>query len=189
MPTAKHGTDSSPTHQILWALDRELWKLLHIHSVRQCIWSDWLYQRELGRRRDRLHRRAYRDFRKRLWYLQRAACIVRSPQGQRQVWQLTAKGRLIALMRAAKFLTHQKRNRPARARQPNQWLVIFDIPEEQRRIRNLLRQILYGLGSRYLQRSVFLIKGTEGYQLIRHLVRVAKLAPYVILAQVHRLER
>lgn len=187
---AKSAYQNQPplTHQILWALDRELWQLFHVHSVRQLLLADWLYAREQKERERRHRSREHRQFRQRLQYLQRVACITESQQGQRKVWKLTTKGKLMAFASAAHALVVGRRNQRTNGRATGQWLVIFDIPEQQRRIRDLLRRVLYAMGGRYVQRSVFLINDADGYRLVRHIVRVARLEPHVAIARVTRFE-
>jgi len=87
--------------------------------------------------------------------LRRDGIIERTPERR---WQLTRKGR-----EKKKSIAERERNRLPQTDYPSQstdkWnIVVFDIPEREKRKRAWLRGALYGLGFRLLQRSVWVGK-------------------------------
>ncbi len=172
-------------HRILWSLDDALFTVSLLHSLRRWTVRDVLRARRRGQQERQTQAAQRRAISQSVDYLQRAAYIVRQPRGQHRVWQLTAAGRLRALLSAARAVGHLRpAGLGALRRRGRRWIVLFDIPEDLRRQRTLLRQVLYGLQGRFVQRSAFLLDDADGVKLLRHIVRVAKLTPYVWIAEV-----
>jgi CRISPR-associated endonuclease Cas2 len=69
------------------------------------------------------------------------------------------------------------------------YLVIFDIPEKMRRIRNLFRRVLYNFGSDRIQKSVFIIESEEGYLLVKDLVKKSGVDEYVKIIKCLKIEK
>ena len=69
------------------------------------------------------------------------------------------------------------------------YLVIFDIPERERRTRHLFRKVLYHLGAERIQKSVFIIHNQKAYQYIKELVKRVELSPHVKLLISSKIEK
>ncbi|MDD5290021.1 MAG: CRISPR-associated endonuclease Cas2 [Patescibacteria group bacterium] len=59
------------------------------------------------------------------------------------------------------------------------YLVIFDIPETMRSIRNLFRKVLYNFGSDRIQKSVFVIENKEALKLLKEIIKESDISKYV----------
>jgi len=68
------------------------------------------------------------------------------------------------------------------------YLVIFDIPEEMRVVRNLFRRVLYNFGSDRIQKSVFIVENEKGHRLIKDLIRRSKVNEYVKIVKCLKIE-
>lgn len=171
-------------HRLLWSLSDGFDVIWATQSLRRWQLREWHRERTLRQRAAWIEARGQWVLRQHLRYLQRVGYAVQQPDGRSKVWRLTARGQLQALATAALAVGHARVRRGARAIDRRQWLVVFDIPEELRRHRDLLRRVLYGLDGKFLQRSVFLLRDTEGCRLLRHIVAVAKLRSYVVVVEV-----
>jgi len=59
------------------------------------------------------------------------------------------------------------------------YVVVFDIPENMRKIRDLFRRVLYNFGSDRVQKSVFVIENEEGYKFVKDIIRESKISTLV----------
>ena len=174
-------------HRILWSLDDAFFKLSLTYSIRRWMLRDLLTELRLKRLARESRQAQRRAVQQSLDYLQRAAYIVRQPKGSRPLWRLTPAGQLQSLMSAVRALRrYTSRGRGPRPTQRRQWIVLFDIPEELRRHRALVRQVLYGLDGRYIQRSAFLLATPDGVALLEYIIRRANLTSYFWIAEVNR---
>ena len=171
-------------HRVLWALSDAHDVIWDLHSIRRWQLREWLRERTLRQRAAWIEARGQSALRRRLRYLQRVGCVVQQSDGRSKVWRLTTRGRLQALATAALAVGRSRDRRVSHGANHRHWLVVFDIPEELRRHRDLLRRVLYGLDGKFLQRSVFLLRDSEGCRLLRHIVETAKLESYVLVAEV-----
>ncbi len=171
-------------HRLLWELSDAYDVIWDLQSIRRWQLREWHRGRTLRQRAVWINARGQSALRRRLRYLQRVGCVVQQSDGRSKVWRLTTRGQLQALATAALAIGRSRARGVARGVDHRQWLVVFDIPEELRRHRALLRRVLYGLDGKFLQRSVFLLRDTEGCRLLRHIVETAKLDSYVLVAEV-----
>lgn len=140
------------------------------------------YSVELDRLKRRYEReKAKTNFSQFIYYLKTKGYIkIKNLEGKKGVL-LTKKGTSKALK--AKFKTKEKKKR-----KDGRWqMVIFDIPENKRNLRDLLRECLQFLGYQMLQQSVWVcpydvFEETEG------IIRRYSLDPYVKLFLIEEIE-
>jgi len=126
-------------------------------------------------------KKAKRQFSQFINYLKKKGYIKIKNLEQKQGVILTKKGREKVLK--VKVRIQNKKKRP-----DGKWqMIIFDIPEKKRHLRNLLREYLYSLGYRMLQQSVWvcpydILKETET------ILREYSLDPYVKLFLIEEVE-
>lgn len=109
-----------------------------------------------------------RRIEKRIDYLRRAG-YVDIKNGK---IELSKKGLLEAILYRSKKIKPKKDGKFF-------YVVVFDIPENMRNIRNLFRRVLYNFGSDRIQKSVFIIESEEGYKLIKDVIKESKILEYV----------
>ena len=70
-------------------------------------------------------------------------------------------------------------------------IVIFDIPEEKRKVREFLREKLRNLGFQQLQKSVFVIRleCKDEIDFLRHSLEIAPHVSYILAKDVPSLKR
>ena len=73
-----------------------------------------------------------------------------------------------------KYLLH-KSSKIKTKKTTNKYLIIFDIPEDMKKIRENFRKILYNLGATKIQRSVFLLKDIKAYYFIKKTIKDIKM--------------
>lgn len=184
---AQRSSKLSPpplAHRILWQLLDETERIVAPRSVKQYLHFD-LRKDIIARRRDREEQRRKRETeRQSLHYLTTAALISASKAGRQKIWELTPRGRVRALVTLASVVARHRRRFKIRRGGRGPWLVSFDIPEPHRRLRDVLRRVLYQFDGERLQKSLFLIRDYPEYELVAHLTKAANLGPYVIIAEV-----
>lgn len=113
-------------------------------TMREALYPDLLrLRREYGRRKDR------QSFSKLIYYLQRKGYIKRGRLQQRNGVVLTPKG-------GERVLRIKLANTKKQKRADSKWqMVIFDIPEKKRLLRDIFREVLLNLGYQKLQHSVW----------------------------------
>ena len=151
------------TDKFLWQLYNflekiEFMKVPHILTVRS--WRDFSselsdFWQEYERKKQR------RDFSQFIYYLKKKGLIkIKNLEGRKGVL-LTPKGKERVLKIKFRYLKKKKR-------EDKKWImVIFDIPERKRKIRDLFRENLLTLGYQKLQKSIWVcpyevFKETEG---------------------------
>ncbi|MFH1457494.1 MAG: CRISPR-associated endonuclease Cas2 [Patescibacteria group bacterium] len=95
--------------------------------------------------------------------------------------KLSSKGRIRLIINTSLAYKNKKK------KSDFSYLIIFDIPEKHRRIRDLLRRVLYNFGAEMIQKSVFLIKDKESFLYIRDLVDESKIKSFVKLIECNKL--
>jgi phenylacetic acid degradation operon negative regulatory protein len=141
------------------------------------VWYSNLYKL----RRNYERKEAKSQFRQFLHYLKRQGYIKIKNLEQKQGIILTKKG-------ANKVLKIKLKMKKRRKRTDGKWqMVIFDIPEKKRDLRNLFRQNLQILGYKMLQKSIWVcpydvLKETEG------IIGKYSLDPYVKLFLIEEIE-
>lgn len=112
-------------------------------------------------------------------YLKKAGYI---SMNKKHEIKLSEKGKL-------KLLFHKANQfKPSKKKRKEFYLVIFDIPESMRNMRDLLRKFLYNFGSDNLQKSVFVVKDKEAYIYIKELVKMSDLSEYVKLISCNKID-
>lgn len=171
-------------HRILWQLLYETERIVAPRSVKQYLHFDLRKDINARRRFREEQRRERETARQSLHYLTTAALISTSKAGRQQIWKLTPTGRVRALVTLASVVARHRRRFKMRRGGRGPWLVSFDIPETHRRLRDVLRRVLYQFDGEWLQKSLFLIRDFPEYELVSHLTKAANLRPYVIIAEV-----
>lgn len=125
-------------------------------------------------RRDYKKREGRRELSQLIYYLKRKGYIKIKNLEQKQAALITPKG-------AEKILKIKLKTKERKKRTDGKWqMIIFDIPEKKKRIRELLRDSLYFLGYQKLQQSVWVcpydvLKETEAVLRSYSLDQYAKL--------------
>ena len=162
------------TDEILWSLYNflegadEIFDAIFLsypRSLRECVALSKL-------RRKHARKRARRSFGQLIYYLKKKGYIkIKNLEGKRGVL-LTKRG-------AEKVLKTKFKIEKKRKRKDKKWLmVIFDIPEKKRGLRNLFRKYLQILGFKMLQQSAWVCP-LDVLKDIESLIRRYALDPYV----------
>lgn len=127
--------------------------------------------------------RDYQKFYKLLYKLKTAHLVEVYGEGKEKFVELTKEGR----KRITKYL-FQGGKVPVPRLWDGKWrLVIFDIPEDQKATRNVVRQLLYRVGFYQLQKSVY-VYPHNCIGMVRYLEETYDLDRYIQFAIVERLE-
>ena len=94
-----------------------------------------------------------------IWRLKKAGLM---KEGKQKKILLSKKGYLKYLFNKSKKINKKDKK--------DFYLIVFDISEEKRNIRNLLRKVLYNFGAEKLQKSVFIIRSEEECLFLRELI-------------------
>lgn len=145
-----------------------------LHSMRAVVSLEWhklqkLYEREKARR-------AFSQF---IHYLKNQGYIQSTGSGEGVL--LTPKGQEKAV-KASLNLVREKPRKDGKL-----IMAIFDIPEKQRKVRDMFRQFLIAMGYKKLQQSVW-ICGNDGLEKTEYIVREYRLERYVKLFLIKSVE-
>jgi DNA-binding transcriptional regulator PaaX len=140
-------------------------------SMRQVVYRHEYEHFKLKKRRTRALQRERERVRHALWHLEKAEVITAfKKSGAEQQYKLTAKGWLKFALQYAPSLTRDADAASTHGTlTKGSYVVIFDIPEQYRRFRDTLRQILLNLGCSPLQKSIFI---TTSPRIIRFVARI-----------------
>ncbi|MDI6602754.1 MAG: CRISPR-associated endonuclease Cas2 [Patescibacteria group bacterium] len=170
------------TDKFLWDLYSFLEKISDIYDIfaprpwRE-VWCPELHKFWYERRK----RQDRKNFSQLIYYLKKKGYIKIKNLEQKQAVLITKKGADKVLK--IKFKIQEKKKRP-----DGKWqMIIFDIPERKRHLRDLLREYLHLLGYKMLQQSVWVcpydvLKETEA------ILRRCSLDPYVKLFLIEEVE-
>ena len=138
-------------------------------TMRETVYPElWQMKKEYERRRRR------KDFSQFLYYLKKKGYIKIKNLEQTEGVMLTKSG-LERAMRAMRLLAQRKKRNDGR------WqMIIFDIPEEKKNSRRILREYLTFLGYQLLQRSVWVCPYDVGKE-TEEFLREYSIDPYVKL--------
>jgi len=165
------------TDKFLWDLYNFLEK---VDDTLRTIFPSRMYLKEVGyhdlyylwRRHEKEKSRKY--FSQFIYNLKKRGYIKIENLKQKKGVILTKKGAKKVLQ--IKFKTKEKKSR-----KDGKWqMIIFDIPEKKRRLRNALREYLQILGYRMLQQSVWVCP-YDVYEETEEIIRKFSLDPYVRL--------
>lgn len=148
-------------------------KINDMRSVNRYIYREYRLAREARYKEKREIVREKRRFYNTMNYLKRIGYIKESINDGNKKYEFTLKGRrklILAKLELAKKVVRKSKH-------PH--LVIFDIPEKERRMRNLFRKCLYGLGYEMVQRSCFVGNKDGAYKFIQGMIRDCDLADFV----------
>lgn len=174
------------TEEFLWEVYNFLEKAGEIHDEFFLFPSKQLrslrYSVEIDRLRKKYERKkAKTNFSQFVYYLKKKGYIkIKSLEGKRGII-LTKKGAGKAL--ETKFKIEKKKKR-----KDGKWIMLmFDIPEKQRKIRDLFRSNLYFLGFKMLQQSVWICP-YDVLEEVDKIVREKSLDAYIKLFLVEEIE-
>ncbi|MBI2551805.1 CRISPR-associated endonuclease Cas2 [Candidatus Uhrbacteria bacterium] len=103
----------------------------------------------------RRRKREYERLLRRIAYLKRWHYLERIKEGEERLYRLTAKGEYEILR--LEFALHMQEQRKKKW-DDNFYLIVFDVPEDKKQYRNVLRNLLKNNGFRMLQRSVWMTR-------------------------------
>jgi len=141
------------------------------------------YYQSIGhiRRRQEEILRKKKKIQKAIHYLKKANLI----QINGQEIKLSNKGRIRLIIN--KSLEKSLKNKSKKKKNSNFYLIIFDIPEKHRRIRDLFRRVLYNFGADMIQKSVFLIKEEKSFLYVQDLVQECEIKDFVKLIKCNKI--
>lgn len=143
-------------------------------------YEKYLYYKQV-REENETRKRERKNVRQSLSRLVQAGCVVE--QGKK--YRLSPSGWLRFSLAYAKVVKKQKSL--AREGKRRNLIVLFDVPEKQREIRDTLRKLLYSLGFTMLQRSVFLGSNPDSFEVVSKVVANANVGDRVKLMIVDRI--
>lgn len=144
-------------------------RALTTHSLVEQAYFDLIQENKIKNKEWKEKAKQKREIQKMIYYLRKASYIKFEKDNK---IKLSSKGTI-------KNIIFRSRRIKARKRAKHYYVVIFDIPESMRRIRDLFRKVLYNFGSDKLQKSVFMVESEEGHQMIKELIKESKMFKYV----------
>jgi phenylacetic acid degradation operon negative regulatory protein len=170
------------TDKFLWDLYNFLEKIGDIHDIFALRPWNEVWNLELHKfRHEYKKRQGRKNFSQLIYYLKKKGFIKIKNLEQKQAVLITKKG-------ADKVLKIRLKTKEKKRRPDGKWqMIIFDIPEKKKQLRELLRESLYLLKYRKLQQSVWVcpydvLKETEA------ILRRYSLDPYVKLFLIEEIE-
>ncbi len=148
-------------------------KILTSYSLQQNIFYESYKIKNIDRLNKEKLLKEKRKLRNAVYYLRKNGFIRINKNNNNNNIYLTKKGLLKSLFFKSKGYKKRK------SKKDSFYLLVFDIPEQFRSIRNLFRKILYNFGAERLQKSVFVIKDKQAYWHIKKLVVNAEIKSYV----------
>ncbi len=179
MKLKKDQLTDSLTNFLLVAI-YESKKLLTSFSIQQYLLYDYYHSLRANKGNIQKSKLQQRRIKKAFYYLRRAQYI--NLDNQQRI-KLTNKGLYKAILFKAKQLKTNKSNSNSAF-----YIIIFDIPERYKHLRNLFRRILYHLGGELLQRSVFVLRNKSAYFFLKDLIKQSEIKNYVKIITATRLE-
>jgi len=147
-------------------------RFVSLRSLKRTLYYEYYRAREIEYENWEKARKERMKIERMFYYLQKAG-YVEINRSQDKI-SLTEKGLFSRLLGKSKKINKQKNKK-------YYYLVIFDIPEKLRHVRDLFRKVLYNFGSDRLQKSVFVIETEEGFDLVKKLIKQSKIEEYVKL--------
>jgi DNA-binding transcriptional regulator PaaX len=160
------------TEQIL-AVISDLEDIFDIpRSMRQLVYRHEYEHWKLAKRRGAVQQRERHRIKKALWSLEQAEYLTATKkENGTHEYRLTQKGWLKFSLRYAQQLKKSLPSSPSpHTINKGAYVIIFDIPEEHRRFRDVFRQVLVNLGCVRLQKSIFLTHDISTTRLIARIV-------------------
>jgi len=170
------------TDQFLWDLYnfiQELDRTFDLFAPRTM--KEAVFPELLRLKREHERKKAKRQFSQLIYYLKKKGYIRIKNLEQKQGVILTKKGKEKVLK--VKFKIKEKKRR----KDGKFEMIIFDIPEKKRHLRNLLREALHLLGYQMLQQSVWVCP-YEVLEETEEIVRKYSLDPYVRIFLIEEIE-
>ncbi len=127
-------------------------------------------------------RRERKTIQQSLSRLIRAGCVIE--KGKK--YRLTPSGWLRFSLAYGKAVKKQKKRSRRRGNRKNM-IVLFDVPEKQRHIRDTLRKLLYSLGFSLFQQSVFIGSNPDSFEIISKVIANADVGDRVKLMIVEKI--
>jgi len=122
--------------------------------------------------KEKLKRKFYNS----IQYLKKAKLITAIKKEGNIYYELTEKGKLKNLF----FKINKKIDNDKELKH----LIIFDIPEDKKRVRELLRRTLYNLSYDKIQKSCFYSKSNNSYDLLLKIIKDANISDYVLIFKI-----
>lgn len=162
-------------YNLIEKIDRASEKFIPPRTMKEVLYSD-LYK--LKREYER--KKARRRFSQFVNYLKKKGYIEIKNLKEKQGMLLTPKG--IEKVLNLKFKLEKRKRRP-----DGKWqMIIFDIPEKKRYLRDILRERLYLLGYKMLQQSVWICP-YDVLEETKKFLRAYSLDPYVRLFLIEKI--
>jgi len=121
------------------------------------------------------------EFSKRMWQLKKSGWLDYEYKEAKLIVKLTKKGQMDAL------LTMSLSSKRIKERDGKWWIIMFDIPEHARDIRNKLRKLLKQYGFKPIQASVYITPYQINDRALEYLNK-SKLIRYIRIARIDKLD-
>lgn len=147
-------------------------KLLTCYSLQQYLLYEYYEAKRIEKTKREEFKRKRRKVQNTIYYLKNSGFL---DFKKGESLKLSRKGLLKHIINQSKLY------KPNKSKTDYFYLIIFDVPEELKQIRNLFRKVLYNFGAVMLQKSVFILKDEKVYQHIKELIKVSDIESYVKL--------
>ncbi|MDD5289720.1 MAG: CRISPR-associated endonuclease Cas2 [Patescibacteria group bacterium] len=154
-------------------------RVLTTHSLMEAVYFDLTEKIKNDQKRIKFARKEKEKIQKTIYHLRRMGCI---EMNNNKIIKLSVKGRI-------KMILYKSRKIRKKDTKSYFYILIFDIPENMRKIRDLFRRVLYNFGSDKLQKSVFTIESEEAFILIKDLIKESKMNDYVKILKCSKIEK
>jgi hypothetical protein len=154
-------------------------RILTTHSLMEAAYFDLNERIKNDKKRIKIMKKEKERIQKIISHLKKIGCI---DTGNKKEIKLSNKGKIRMILYRSKKIKRKDTDRYF-------YVLIFDIPENMRKVRDLFRRVLYNFGSDKLQKSVFTIESEEAFILIKDLIRESGVADYVKILKCLKIEK
>lgn len=156
-------------------------RLASMRSISRYVYYDYYKLKEERDKEKEIIKKKRRKIQNSIYYLKKKGLI---EYKENDKISLTRKGFLRFILDKS-FRHKPKKNNV----QGEFYIVIFDIPENLRYIRNLFRKVLYNFSAEMIQRSVFLVREKQVYEYLKELSKTADIKDYVKFIVAYKMEK
>jgi CRISPR-associated endonuclease Cas2 len=153
-------------------------RILTTHSITEAAYFDLIQINKANRKLLENKKKERQKIQKTIYYLKKAKYL---EIYKNKELKISNKGIIKVILSKSKKIKKNKN-------QKYFYVVIFDIPENLRKVRDLFRDVLYNFGSDKLQKSVFMIESEDGYKLVKELIKASKISEYVKILKCVKIE-
>ncbi len=171
------GASLSVANSIINIID-EFDRMADSYSLEGYFYASVRRGRRIRKKERQKQRKQQKEYYSSLAYLKKQNYIKEIKKGNKKYYKLTPKGDKKNLFIQTLVYSQQNKNK-VKNKKLLKHLVIFDIPERERRFRTLFRRCLYNLGYDLVQKSCFISNDAGSYDLIKQIVEDYKFEKYI----------